>query len=342
MIKIITLYNSYNVGAFLQAYSLCSVLKKNGFEVAFLDVGQNPDDYFWRTMKYTRNPFEILFQLRQRNKYRKTVRDEFEIVSQDQDMDTDWVIIGSDEMWNVKNGSFAHLPEYFGNNLKSSKLLTYAVSGNGVNSHDIKAYDANVNLSNFSAISARDNSTLQLAEDMSGLPIKKVCDPTILYRDFTVKGDRKLDYEYLLVYAYQSNLTDSEKNIIKDFARRNGLKTVSVSLYNGWCDINIAATPFEFLNYLKYAKYVVTSTFHGTLLSVILNKTFFTYAHSNEKIREILADLELSDRIVDNVQRYEDMEAINYDKTNGILLKLQNESRAWLLEQLTKEEMRNE
>lgn len=35
MIKIITLYNSYNVGAFLQAYSLYTVLKKKKLSVEF-------------------------------------------------------------------------------------------------------------------------------------------------------------------------------------------------------------------------------------------------------------------------------------------------------------------
>lgn len=38
-ICIVTIYNSMNYGAFLQAYVLYNVLKKLGHEVVFLDTG---------------------------------------------------------------------------------------------------------------------------------------------------------------------------------------------------------------------------------------------------------------------------------------------------------------
>ena len=49
MIRIITLYNSYNVGAFLQAFSLYSLLKKKNWDVSFLDVGQNPEQHQYQS-----------------------------------------------------------------------------------------------------------------------------------------------------------------------------------------------------------------------------------------------------------------------------------------------------
>ena len=126
-----------------------------------------------------------------------------------------------------------------------------------------------------------------------------------------------------------------------DYAKRNGLKTVSVSLYNPWCDVNITATPLEFLGYLKNAKSVVTSTFHGTVLSIILNKQFYTYAHTNEKICEILADLFLEQRIVDKIDFYEELPDIKYTEVNEKLLLLQQDSSAWLDEQLKVEVQEN-
>lgn len=341
MIKIITLYNSYNVGAFLQAYSLYTVLKKKKLSVEFLDVGQNPDEYFCRQMKYIRNPFEIFFQLKQRNKYRKAVRDYFKVSDKCSNVEDDYIIVGSDEMWNVQNGSFSHLPEYFGKNLKCKKMISYAVSGNGVSSIDVKTFNSEFDLDSFDAISVRDIYTLNLARDLSEQQVKKVCDPTILLNDFDVNARKRLDYDYVLVYAYQSNLSDSEKKSIMDYAKRNGLKTVSVSLYNPWCDVNITATPLEFLGYLKNAKSVVTSTFHGTVLSIILNKQFYTYAHTNEKICEILADLFLEQRIVDKIDFYEELPDIKYTEVNEKLLLLQQDSSAWLDEQLKVEVQEN-
>ena len=338
MVRIITLYNSYNVGAFLQAYSLYSVLKKKNWAVSFLDIGQNPEDYFWRSIKYVRNPADIIFQLRQRRKYRCAVKKYLPVVKKNLLGQEDMIIVGSDEMWNINNGSFAHLQEYFGRNLVCAKKISYAVSGNGTGIDNLKKFDATIDFSEFDALSVRDNSTVMLVSLAANRTAQKVCDPTILFRDFHSEPVKKLGYDFLLVYTYPANLSDEEKEKIKAYAKRNGLKTVSVSLYNSWCDVNIAAEPLEFLGYLEQAEAVVTSTFHGTLLSIIYQKNVYTYAHNNEKICELLQDLELSYRIVDGVCRHEDIPMIDYAKVNARLDQMQSESDKWLFNVLNEKE----
>ena len=334
MIRIITLYNSYNVGAFLQAFSLYSLLKKKNWDVSFLDVGQNPEEYFWRSIKYVRNPVDIIFQLRQRRKYRRAVKKHLPIVKKNQLGQRDTIIVGSDEMWNVNNGSFVHLQEYFGRNLVCRKKITYAVSGNGTGVDDLRQFDKTINFSEFDALSVRDNSTAMLVSSVAKRTAKKVCDPTVLFRNFQSEPVKKLGYDFLLVYTYPANLTNEERERIKEYAKRNGLKTVSVSLYNSWCDVNIAAEPLEFLGYLEQAKAVVTSTFHGTLLSIIYQKNVYTYAHNNEKICELLKDLKLSYRIVDGVYCYEDISVIDYVQVNARLDQMQSKADKWLSDNL--------
>ena len=210
MIRIITLYNSYNVGAFLQAFSLYSLLKKKNWDVSFLDVGQNPEEYFWRSIKYVRNPVDIIFQLRQRRKYRRAVKKHLPIVKKNQLGQGDTIIVGSDEMWNVNNGSFVHLQEYFGRNLVCRKKITYAVSGNGTGIDDLRQFDKTINFSEFDALSVRDNSTAMLVSSVAKRTAKKVCDPTVLFRNFQSEPVKKLGYDFLLVYAYPANLTADE------------------------------------------------------------------------------------------------------------------------------------
>ena len=94
--------------------------------------------------------------------------------------------------------------------------------------------------------------------------------------------------------------------------------------------MNIAAEPLEFLGYLEQAKAVVTSTFHGTLLSIIYQKNVYTYAHNNEKICELLKDLKLSYRIVDGVYCYEDISVIDYVQVNARLDQMQSKADKWL------------
>ena len=72
------------------------------------------------------------------------------------------------------------------------------------------------------------------------------------------------------------------------------------------------SNPLEFVNLIKGAEYVVTTSFHATAFSIIYNKKFFVIPPSKTKSRitNLLQKLGIEDRIFYKLQ---DFENINYD-----------------------------
>ena len=61
---------------------------------------------------------------------------------------------------------------------------------------------------------------------------------------------------------------------------------------------DVSAGPREFLNYLRHAHFVVTNSFHGTVFSLLFQKTFYSVykTGSNDRIQDLLDTLGLGER----------------------------------------------
>ena len=100
-------------------------------------------------------------------------------------------------------------------------------------------------LSSMYALSARDQHTREMIFHMTGRDVPLVNDPVLLYsgRKFHVPV-RKIRKRYLLVYAYDRNMTDKEEiRNIRYYAKKHGLITVSLGhITNGATGIS-SVTP---------------------------------------------------------------------------------------------------
>lgn len=78
--------------------------------------------------------------------------------------------------------------------------------------------------------------------------------------------------------------------------------------YHDFCDEYINASPFELLEYVKHADYIITDTFHGTIFSIINHKPFVSLIREShngvygnkEKLTDLLSRLELTERGISN------------------------------------------
>ena len=104
--------------------------------------------------------------------------------------------------------------------------------------------------------------------------------------------------------------------------------------------INIRnASPEEFLNLIYYAKHVVTTSYHGLALSIILNKSvFYELSKTNESINQRFYTLEhifdigerrLMDSEIRNVNEYE---PINYKRINQIIEEEQFKAKSFWID----------
>jgi exopolysaccharide biosynthesis predicted pyruvyltransferase EpsI len=52
-----------------------------------------------------------------------------------------------------------------------------------------------------------------------------------------------------------------------------------------WIDFEIEGGPLEYIGFFKNADFVVTNSFHGLVFSVLMEKQFLIFSHSNKNVR---------------------------------------------------------
>lgn len=337
-IGIITHYNVHNHGALLQLYALKTVLEKENNKVSALTFKKNFDfmesgldkkydisikSLFWY-LSYIRKIGlkRTIFNIRKKNKldkFKKPLLGEF--YSRAKNLDA--VFIGSDEVFSIEAGVN---PFFFGIGVPCSHIYTYAACCGPTDLNTIKQKHMQqlikAGLSDIEKISVRDKNTFDIASSLTDKNIDIVCDPVILYgyTDEIEQAEREIKDNYLLIYAYDNNMNNPEetKKIIS-FARKRNLKIVSAGFYHKWCDKCVDGDPIKILGYFKYAEYVITDTFHGSVMSLITNADFAAKIRGNKnKLYDLLDRFNLSDRIIENFCALNTIfdKSIDYKKVN--------------------------
>lgn len=325
-ICVVTIFNEMNYGAYLQAYAMGEYLRQKGHDVVFYEEkswGWKESFHALHLRDFRHIDFnaKLLFgYMKDRRYFKKTG---------DLHAEYDLVIIGSDELWNVRNYNFAHERYYLGEDMKASKCITYAVSCNNCDAEEFSSVYPD--LKNFFAlddIAVRDEHTHSLVKLLSNRVPVDVLDPTFLV-DYKV-NEPLIHGEYLLVYGYY--FTEEEIAQIRHYRSRfPNLRMISVGFRHDWCDDNIACSPLEFLNCVSHAKTVVTSTFHGTVFSIIFRRDFITFARNNSKIRDVLNKFNLDKRNVSDGGVESIANPVVYDVSRERLISLWTErSKAFL------------
>ena len=339
--NILTLHDANNVGAFMQAYSLQYFLEQNKIQsnfIKFAPTGNNSK--ISKALKIIKSlKFNYLLYKYKTSKRYNLINDKLNLDSEyfDENKKYNNLIIGSDEVWNIESKTFTHHPQYFGNNIKSNKIISYAPSANISKVDTFK--ELNINFDKFTNISVRDENTYDIVNKISGIDPTLVCDPTLLVKeyDYMLKKEYSVDdSNFILVYSY--GLTNEEIKYVKSLAKAMNKKLYSFGTYNSWCDKSIVVDPFEFMCWLENADFVVTSTFHGTILSLKLNKEMLIFPQKSEKIKYVIKQFKLDDRTYSKDLLLKDLitEKMNYKKINSDIDKLRKISTEFLINSINK------
>lgn len=249
------------------------------------------------------------------NSYQKNIKRELRkaisstiTITDDVKKKYDLIVLGSDEIWNGNSASDRFCRQYWGQGIKAKHKISYAPCA--INVSEKRLLLKIFALWRMDAISVRDNISKQKISRFVKKTVHTVLDPTFLIKyDFVDK--RVIDEPYILVYSY--GLDDNQKNEIIQFAKENKLKIVVSGYYANWADVNLHCTPLEWLSLFKYAQFVFTTTFHGSVFSIIFRKQFALLGN-NQKASELLKDLGLSNQICknellkDHISKKEDFE----------------------------------
>lgn len=320
-----------NYGSFLQHYALRWWLKERGISTQRgLDFGERAGAFsflwsFFRIRVYyrflaicgklgnhtLRSYNSTLIRFRVEKKFRSCYRRYIgPICEKPWPREHIVAIVGSDQVWwnscskNWLAGYDASCPK-----------IAYAASADWTRCGDDNVWkrDAVNELSKFSGVSVRENAGVRLLLSLnSTLSIARVADPVMLAgRDAldVVKSNKQvLRRRTLLVYLV--NIKDSAMmalNRLTALAQQLNvdLKVIDAQLIGKFVpkSMLVCPDPSGFLRAIEDAEYVVTNSFHGTVLAILYKKAFLSVRQpvvsgrdQNCRQKELLTALELDER----------------------------------------------
>lgn len=356
-IKTITCHNVYNYGASLQAYALQHFLQSLGHNVQIIDFlpYYHQSRYNFRYISPTSKYYKICQQYPiltyaynlLRAKYilqtwgRKKHFDNFtkhylsltekryqtSIELQNNFPKADIYIAGSDQIWNtdMDNGKEPAYFLDFGSN--DTQRISYAAS------FGVSQIDPNLKefmkrkLNKFNAISVREQTGVNILQKLN-IKGELVLDPVFLLS--------KKEWQKLSTYSQTySNIKDNGFILVYDFMGderieqmaykikgKKNLPIVSINDFHPqkYADININnAGPLEFISLINKANIVISSSFHATAFSIILEKEFYVYPlkgqNNSSRMTDLLNELGISNRFYATDLK----EKLEYNKITMIL-----------------------
>ncbi len=259
----------------------------------------------------------------------------------------DVIITGSDQVWNseITNGLSDIYTLNFGS--KNTKRISYAASlgRSYIEENQKKEYKNKLKVIN--NMSVREESGKKaLKELFPEKNIEVVIDPTLLLskEDWSkeIKEIPLRKEKYILAYMVAYN--EEYVKIVNELSQKTGLKIIHFDIKNYYKNtLKSAYTegPLEFVSLIKNAEYIVATSFHATVFSIIFNKKFWIVPHltTGSRVTDLLKKLKISNRTIKNLEEFKSKnydEAIDYEKVNTILKEEREKSRKWLFDAIDK------
>ena len=323
-VGIITIHNSPNYGACLQAFALWKYIEQQGCDCEIIDLYRPHQEEYIPSKIYkpyykTRSVKSLLKKVIKIACLKKTKQLPYSIEAfakfkkfnsaiklskaykKIDDLYAnppiyDLYIAGSDQLWNPTQ-PYCLEPYFLTFVPQGSKKISFATSIGITNLTNKEKQDFKKWLLQFDAISVREKQAQTLLESFVNRDIEQVADPTFLLEESYWKSMIKIPtitQPYILLFTLNHNqqLLDYSLHL----STESGIPLIYLcqtakQLDNSFTTITNASIE-EFLGYIAHAEMVITESFHGTVFSLILGtKNFYSYISKNSVRGSRLEDL---------------------------------------------------
>ena len=353
-IGILTLPLFSNYGGILQNYALQQVLQSLGHEAITLNLPFPPDKKSKSQKSSEREKCQIRLTKIQAfmEKYiKRTDLLEWPFSFQQiKELGLDAYVVGSDQVWRPSFSKRKFLKAMFLDFLPDNDnvvRLVYAASFGSVHWSLGRKLVYRMLLARY----ARKFVNISVREDIGAEYCKRyldqpktpvVLDPVMLLKakDYTDKLNLTESAGANLM-CYILDPTAAKTAFIQLISRQLGLTTtISYGSYDS--TEGIMPSPVDWLNGFKNADFVITDSFHGTVLSVLFGKPFIVFANEArglERFYTLLRPLNLESRLMyphgENYELPQGFEyAIDYRQANNVLEELRRKSMDFLVSNL--------
>lgn len=325
-IGLYTIHASFNVGAMLQAYALIHVLQKYGAEVELVNLYTREEEaqnhnkrktsliktllresyiFFHPKLKQMEKNFDLFHRSLPLSQRFYTQQDYIKNPNQ-----YDLHLIGSDQVWNMQKGyEFARffLLDYLPAN--SAKISYGASLGTTEDIKDIELFKSAI--MSFKKISVREDKAVDLIHNLTGSSCYQVVDPTLLLNqddwNRIIEGtESQIKGRYILFYGVNR---DHRTWIILQEAKR--ILNLPIVGYPGpipsqyhFDNYILDGGPKEFINVVKNAELIVTSSFHGLAFAINYRKKFIIakYGGRMERLESLIRLVEAEEHVAESEQ----------------------------------------
>lgn len=321
-VGIITFHAAHNYGSNLQAYALQKVIRKLGLrcEIINFRTPRQRDQYTPLTkrkgIKYIFK--NLYFAINYRNRKTKYLKFESFIDKyleksfaeyksleelQEDPPKYDYYISGSDQIWNTVplDADMAYFLPFVKNSRKIAYAPSFGQIGNIEHRDQIAEY-----INQYDCLSVREKFGQDLIKQMTGQTVPILIDPTMLLDkkewEKIIPG-KIVEGEYIFFYTLFADKQMIE--IVKKISAFTGLKVVISNISNQYeilsgFEKKTASGPLEFLSLVKYSKLVCTTSFHGTVFSILLERPFLVInGMEDNRISTLLGMTAFTNRAVD-------------------------------------------
>lgn len=300
---LVSFHKSENYGAILQAYALQHKLEELGVTAEYLDYpSHNQMTLPRKILNLANRAVRSVLGYRKRAKRTQIFRVDNIRTAKLGDHIYDGYIVGSDQVWHP--GYLASSEDFF--------LLTFV--GDDINKYSyassfgigqlpessLKKYL--LYLSKFKRLGIREQSGMNILRALR-IEATLTPDPTLLLNDkewSNLAAPRQTSKKYIFCYVMQGD------NATAKYVKRVA-KSIKDSQFPD-CEIIFMgdkefkklrpgyhlvtdAGPREFLSYIKYAEFVITSSFHGTCFSLNFGRPFLTIQRADNPVNSRIIDL---------------------------------------------------
>jgi len=320
-IGILTFHRAHNYGAVLQCYALQEILRRMGHDVQVIDYRQPWIEDFYnlfcrnmirrnassasRLFSYLKSSMKKWILAPSKAADFRDFRERFlnlslpcqEAIPQLYDC----YVIGSDQLWSLHCLGGVQDKVYMGDFERpaGSRLVGYAVSA------DMKSIQSSASLlkamvPGFDALSMREKEVAEAVAALTGCPCEVCLDPTLLtdaslWNPLMTPVEKE---EYVLMYEVRWRKES------KGLLRRKA-DELAASIGGGCTVIDLSTMKYsvrDFVSLFRYARYVVTTSFHGIVFSILFERPFYALPLWNGydlRYVELLHSLGLDARLID-------------------------------------------
>lgn len=365
-IATITFHSPYNHGSSLQAYALQEYIKKlcDNCEYNIINLRTNTQREMYKTCfekKGFKNQIKKILmvsekkaRLERKDRFEYFINNMLQVTKEYKSMEQlksdnlqyDYYISGSDQLWNLNARDFdwANFLEFVDNGKKISYAASFGASKQKWT--DCEKARVKKDLLSYDCLSVREQGSFENVKELTNISPEINIDPTMLLikEEWLKIIERKplINKDYIFFYNLKGDKAKGDKEIIKIAKRVSKIlrlpvvvtqRTFRAEIFYGY-EKRFEAGPLEFLNLLYNAKLVLSSSFHGTVFSILLNKPFFAINGSYDyRINTLLKKMNLENRTIEN-KDIEDKckvyDNICFDEANKLLDNEREKSKEYL------------